>query len=145
MIGIDLSPVQPTTVPRNCDFLVADLTTDLDEFTDGSVDTTFGTGGIVTTTIDIAGMDDIANSLTIQPDGKLVIAGHSYSDALGQYEFAVVRYGTTGALDSTFGTGGIVTTQIGDNDDPFSVGIQVDGVHERGIREGPGKVADRFA
>ena len=38
--GIDIAPFQPTWVPLNCEFLVADLTKDLDPdtFPDGSVD-----------------------------------------------------------------------------------------------------------
>jgi len=35
---MDLSPIQPTDVPENCDFIVGDLTEDLDSFDDGSVD-----------------------------------------------------------------------------------------------------------
>jgi hypothetical protein len=38
VIGMDLSPIQPTDVPENCDFIVGDLTEDLDSFDDGSVD-----------------------------------------------------------------------------------------------------------
>ena len=35
---MDISPIQPTLSPANCEFLVGDLTTDLDEFDDGSID-----------------------------------------------------------------------------------------------------------
>ena len=38
VIGIDLSPIQPTRVPRNCEFRVADLREELEEFHDGSMD-----------------------------------------------------------------------------------------------------------
>lgn len=37
VIGLDLSPIQPTDVPENCEFRVADLNEGLD-FDDGSVD-----------------------------------------------------------------------------------------------------------
>jgi hypothetical protein len=37
VIGVDLSPIQPTDVPENCEFRVGDLTEGLD-FDDGSVD-----------------------------------------------------------------------------------------------------------
>jgi len=30
VIGLDLAPVQPTLVPKNCEFMVGDLTTDLE-------------------------------------------------------------------------------------------------------------------
>jgi len=39
---------------------------------DGSLDTSFGTGGIVTTPI---GIIDLASALGIQSDGKIVVAG----------------------------------------------------------------------
>ena len=38
VIGLDLAPIQPDLVPLNCEFMVADLTQDLDDFDDGSVD-----------------------------------------------------------------------------------------------------------
>jgi len=96
--------------------------------TDGSLDTTFNpTGtipGIVTTAIGT--VDDEANSLAIDSNGKLVAAGFSNNGT--QYEFALVRYTTTGALDTTFHTTGIVTTAIGTFDDEInSLAIQSDG------------------
>ena len=88
--------------------------------TDGSLDPSFGTGGIVTTSI---GRNDDAKSVVIQSDGKIVVAGTSDSD------FVVVRYTSSGVLDSGFGTGGKVTTDIGSstNDSANSVAIQSDG------------------
>jgi len=56
--------------------------------TDGSLDTTFNTTGIVTTAIGTS--DDAAYALAIQADGKLVAAG--YTDTGTQYEFALARY-----------------------------------------------------
>jgi uncharacterized delta-60 repeat protein len=76
--------------------------------TNGALDLTFGTGGKVTTPV---GSGNMANSVAIQTDGKLVVAGYSYNGT--NYDFALVRYTTNGALDLTFGTGGIVTTPIG--------------------------------
>jgi len=38
VIGMDLSPIQPTAVPWNCDFMVGDLREDLEDFDDGSMD-----------------------------------------------------------------------------------------------------------
>jgi len=88
--------------------------------TDGSLDPSFGTGGIVTTSI---GRNDDAKSVVIQSDGKIVVAGTSDSD------FAVVRYTSSGALDNSFDTDGKVTTDIGSstNDSANSVAIQSDG------------------
>ena len=38
VIGMDLSPIQPHHIPRNCEFRVGDLTQDLADFNSGSVD-----------------------------------------------------------------------------------------------------------
>lgn len=91
---------------------------------DGTLDSTFGTGGIVITPIGI-GNAQIA-SLALQPDGKIIAAG-SASNGLND-DFALVRYDDKGTLDPTFGTGGIVTTDFsGGNDDANALRIQSDG------------------
>lgn len=94
--------------------------------TNGTLDTSFGSGGIVTT--DIAAGDDQANAVTAQSDGKVVIAG--FATVGTNEDFLVARYTTTGALDSTgFGVGGVVTTDFpaGGSDRARSVLIQTDG------------------
>jgi len=92
--------------------------------TNGSLDTSFGTGGIVTTPIGSSG--DEGRSVVLQSDGKIVAAG--YSDNGTNNDFAVVRYNTNGSLDTSFGTGGIVTTPIGSSgDEGRSVVLQSDG------------------
>lgn len=70
----------------------------------GTLDTTFGTGGFVNT--DIASNEQ-THTLLIQPDGKILVGGSA------QNSFALLRYTTTGVLDTTFDTDGIVTTTIG--------------------------------
>jgi uncharacterized delta-60 repeat protein len=90
----------------------------------GSVDAAFGIGGIVRA--DIANQQEVALSLAIQSDGKIVAAG--YSDNGGSKDFAVMRFKTTGAPDSTFGTAGKVVTPVGPGDDyGQTVLIQTDG------------------
>src|SRR5438874_2685597 len=93
--------------------------------TDGSLDTTFGTGGKIVTAIGTDGTG--ASALVLQPDGKLVAAGATTSDG-STYDFTVVRYNTHGSLDPTFGTGGKVTTAVGTGDDvAFALALQPDG------------------
>ena len=79
---------------------------------DGSLDTSFGTGGKVTT--DFGPLGSGASSVAIQADGKIVAAGSAGSDffATGKLgsDFALVRYNTDGSLDTSFGTGGKVAT-----------------------------------
>ena len=91
---------------------------------DGTLDSTFGTGGVVTSAVGIG--DARAASLVIQPDGKLIAAGVAFNGL--NTDFAVARYNTDGTLDSTFGTGGSVTTDFNSvNDAGASVSIQSDG------------------
>jgi uncharacterized delta-60 repeat protein len=68
---------------------------------DGSPDLLFGVGGTVVTTI--SPFPDRLESVAVQPDGKIVVAGTSFATG-----FAMVRYDASGALDPTFGVGGIV-------------------------------------
>jgi uncharacterized delta-60 repeat protein len=93
--------------------------------TDGSLDTTFGTGGLVFTDLN-GGSFDFARAMALQPDGKIVVAGHS-SGAVSpaDEDFAVVRYNSDGSLDTTFGTGGIVFTDFGAQffEGAFAVGL----------------------
>lgn len=78
--------------------------------TNGALDTTFDGDGLKT--IDFAGFDDVANSVAIQSNGKIVVAGFSQvSDNGGIYSrFAVVRLNTDGALDTTFDGDGLATS-----------------------------------
>jgi uncharacterized delta-60 repeat protein len=96
----------------------------------GIPDSTFGTEGIVTTSVGTTiagGYNSYATALRIQSNGRIVAAGSSYNND-GNLDFALVRYNTNGSLDSTFGTGGIVTTPIGDSHDAVNgLVIQSDG------------------
>ena len=81
---------------------------------DGTLDAGFGTGGVVTTPVG-SGSDE-AKALVRQPDGKLVAAGACFNGA--SYNFCLARYSTSGNLDTSFGTGGLVSHLAGD----FSTG-----------------------
>lgn len=78
---------------------------------DGSLDTGFGTNGIVTT--DRSSVD-IGNSLTIQSDEKLILAGGTLR-GLG-FDFCTIQYNTDGTPDNSFGTDGLITTSFGNGD-----------------------------
>jgi uncharacterized delta-60 repeat protein len=77
---------------------------------DGTLDSTFGTGGQVTTDFG-AGQVDEAHTLIVQ-GSQLVAAGTGSSLASG-FDFALARYNSDGTLDPGFGTGGTVTTDMG--------------------------------
>ena len=90
----------------------------------GDLDGSFGTGGVVFTPIGPG--HENAESVAVQPDGRIVVAGHSSNGT--DLDFAVVRYTSAGALDASFGSGGIVTTPIGPGDDQgLGVVLQPDG------------------
>ncbi|HEU5064712.1 MAG TPA: PASTA domain-containing protein [Gaiellaceae bacterium] len=91
---------------------------------DGSLDTSFGSGGKVTTPIGSG--HDLAFALVLQPDGKLVAAGDSSNGS--DRDFALARYSPNGSLDTSFGSGGKVTTWIGSgNDSAYALAVQPDG------------------
>lgn len=71
----------------------------------GSLDPTFGRGGIVTT--DVFGLDDTVFALVVQPDGKVVAAGRA---DVPDGAFALARYHADGTPDTTFGFGGVALT-----------------------------------
>jgi uncharacterized delta-60 repeat protein len=94
---------------------------------DGSLDTTFnGTGKVIT---DIGGYYDGGESVAIQNDGKILVAGYSYNNPPNpSNNFALARYNADGTLDTTFHGTGSVTTHIGSfRDEGRSVAIQGDG------------------
>ncbi len=87
---------------------------------DGTLDNTFGTGGKVVTPVE-PGSE--GNSVAIQSDGKIVLGGSS------GWFINLVRYNSDGSLDTAFGTGGKVITDIDGyyNEKCKSVAIQSDG------------------
>jgi uncharacterized delta-60 repeat protein len=77
----------------------------------GSLDTSFGpnhNGLAITDPNGSPGCE--AHAVVLQPDGKIIAAGDSEQGS-GQ-DFTLVRYNTNGTLDTSFGTGGIVTTNL---------------------------------
>lgn len=81
---------------------------------DGSLDTSFGTGGKVSFNV---GVDqDFVTAIAIQSDDKILLGGHTYirSNPRLAYDFAVVRLDTEGNLDSTYGINGVATAQVVD-------------------------------
>jgi uncharacterized delta-60 repeat protein len=87
---------------------------------DGSVDESFGTYGRVHT--DIGADDDIAYSVAIDKNAKIVLAGVAY-DATNS-DIALVRYETNGTLDSSFNSNGKVLTDFGgDHNGAFGVAV----------------------
>ncbi len=92
----------------------------------GSLDTTFGTGGKVLTAV---GTFSGANAVAVLADGKILAAGSSNSNAVTQTDSALVKYNSNGTLDTSFGSGGISIVDLsgGYNDGLNALVIQSDG------------------
>ena len=92
---------------------------------DGDLDSTFDGDGVALTDV---GPYDFFSAVAVQPDGKVLAGGFNR-------EHVLVRYSATGALDTSFGGDGIVTTGFDNNGYPeglpyggiSSIAIQADG------------------
>ncbi len=85
---------------------------------DGAPDTTFGTNGLTASQIiPDFNWETTYRAVVLQPDGKIVVGGSGNGAAYaGPVEVAsLARYTTDGALDPTFGSGGLVTTNLDTN------------------------------
>lgn len=91
-------------------------------FENGEPDTAFNSTGLFS--IGNSTWED-AYSSTIQPDGKILIAGRFYNGR--SWDFLLVRFNEDGSLDTTFAQKGYATKDFGKDDRAFSVDIQSDG------------------
>jgi uncharacterized delta-60 repeat protein len=87
----------------------------------GILDPTFGNGGVITTLIH--GEYASAQDVVLQPDGRILAVGSSDTPDC----FALARYVTNGEPDLSFGTGGVVTTAIGNSSEAYGVALQPNG------------------
>jgi uncharacterized delta-60 repeat protein len=82
---------------------------------DGTLDTTFGSEGVTTTSITLPGIatlrDDLAASLLVLDDGRIVVGGSTAEIVTGNKRPVLARYTADGALDPTFGTGGTLVLE----------------------------------
>ena len=98
---------------------------------DGTVDTSFGTNGTMTTKMGEVESEINALALqTINGKEKIIAAGYAINaNDKSKFDFALVRYKKDGTLDNSFGVNGngIVTTSIGGYDKIHTVVLQGDG------------------
>ena len=97
--------------------------------TNGTLDTSFGNAGSLTTTIELA---SVAYGEGIQPDGKIVAGGIAVAepnDTTLTGDVAAARYNSNGAADLTFGSLGRATNNAGGGtiDGAYAMTIQPDG------------------
>jgi len=92
---------------------------------DGSRDLPFGNGGGSVKLLQLGRLAE-ANSVHIQPDGRIVVAGLVFND-IGA-EIVVVRFTADGSLDTTFDGDGIALTNFGGGVSfPVAATLQSDG------------------
>jgi len=92
----------------------------------GAIDVSFGEMGFINTFIQ---KNSIPYSGAIQPDGKIITAGVTSNSFLSG-DFAIIRYLENGTLDNSFGSGGIVQTDLLNknlNNIPLSIVLDPDG------------------
>lgn len=91
---------------------------------DGSLDSSFGTSGTVTTSFTEGSAN--ARAVALQTDGKILVVGDAHPLASAYFN-ALARYKPDGTPDSTFGTNGKVAKSVGVYCDLYDVAIQTDG------------------
>ncbi len=82
-----------------------------------ALDASFGSGGKVA----LASPGGVGEALAVQPDGKILVA------VSGTGNFTLLRLLPDGALDTGFGSAGVVGTDFGSNDDAYGLALQADG------------------
>jgi uncharacterized delta-60 repeat protein len=94
---------------------------------DGSLDTTFGKGGVVTYKSRAKESQDLSFGVMLQPDTKVIVVSASYNGK--NFEAMMLRYNNDGTADGSFGKGGVVTYGGSSNADIYgrAVAIQLDG------------------
>ena len=110
-IGFALQP--------NGDFLIGGVATTKsgrNEFglvrytSNGVLDTTFGTAGLVTTKVGTR--SDAPSALLLQPNGQILMGGFEVAGDNIPGMMSLVRYNADGGLDTTFGKGGISLASV---------------------------------
>ncbi len=91
----------------------------------GALDTTFGSGGRQTIPFPLGGTSVYADSMAVQADGKIVVAGYTRGAAAG--EMAVARLNPNGSLDTSFNGGGELLIDFGVPAEANAVAVQRDG------------------
>lgn len=94
---------------------------------DGTLDTNFGVGGAVTVDFRTANATEESNSVILQPDGKIILAGLAPTSSTND-DFGLVRLNSDGSLDSSFDGDGKLTTDFLQNADAAkAAALQPDG------------------
>lgn len=92
---------------------------------DGSLDFSFSSDGKLTD--DYYSTIENGNSIAVQSDGKILVAGFLNNGNYLKGDYFIRRYNFDGSLDANFGFNGITTTDFGwRSDDALKISIQYD-------------------
>jgi uncharacterized delta-60 repeat protein len=85
----------------------------------GSLDTTFGTGGVARQNVAVGTSGELSRGIVVQSTGKIVISGtveHADAQDARDRDIAVVRFNANGTLDTSFGTNGVTILDLSDGE-----------------------------
>ncbi len=109
----------------------------------GSLDSSFGTSGVVNAALGSSTADDL-KAFALQSDGKFVAVGSTTVSS--QFDSAIVRYTSAGALDTSFDTDGIVTVDAsGASEEDAIVSVALNSDNTRILVGGYKKPSDKDA
>jgi uncharacterized delta-60 repeat protein len=92
---------------------------------DGTLDTTFGSGGVAQ--IDYSAGYDDGYAMLLQPDGKIIVAGNA-EPIEGNFDLVIARLNSDGSADATFGIDGVSILDLGgDNEVALGIALVEDG------------------
>jgi uncharacterized delta-60 repeat protein len=92
----------------------------------GVPDATFGNGGLVRTGIHGGEFHGSHGAFALQDDGKILVFGAQEPNGIG-WDVLLKRYDSSGALDTSFGTDGLVVLSFGEFDVPRAFEVLADG------------------
>jgi uncharacterized delta-60 repeat protein len=118
---------------------------------DGSLDATFGSGGIARTDFGdgTTSGSDFGGPVVVGADGKITVTGATRLSAPApvNWNFALARYNADGSPDLSFGSAGVVVTDFGQNESANALSLAPDGkIVVVGItHQGNAVIGERFA
>ncbi len=138
-----------TAVATQADGKIVAAGTDLSDFllarynADGTLDTTFSADGKLKT--DFAGDSDRATGVAVQPDGRIVVGGFTFTGGAAAHDFALARYNPDGSLDTSFSGDGRQALDLGSNDIAEGIALQSDGKIVLAGYQEPDALSGKFA
>ena len=112
---------------------------------DGSLDTSFGLGGLAVA--DFGTPSEQVSAIAIMPNGKIVAGGFVNAPNVQPDDFALARFNSNGSLDTSFGVGGKITTDfLGGFDDLAAMAVDPSGrIVATGVVQDTGGIGYLFA